>query len=62
MSRKHNTKHPERKPSNYPDRLAARGLGKAPALLDSAMLAKRQERRAAETGVPWKIWSENEES
>jgi len=30
MSRKYNAKHPARGRSNYPRRLAARGLGKSP--------------------------------
>ena len=33
MSRKHNTKH-RRSTSNYPLRLAARGLGKSPIMKD----------------------------
>lgn len=56
MSRKHNTKHPERSASHYPERLAARGLRKSPMLAEiegDSGLRRRQERRAEQTGSPF---------
>jgi hypothetical protein len=53
MSRKYNTKHPERGRSNYGKRLAARGLSMAPALLKLEPLRERQLRCEERTGVPW---------
>jgi hypothetical protein len=55
VSRKHNTQHPERNRSRYPERLAARGLGKAPRMAEidgTQGLRARQERREKETGSP----------
>lgn len=53
MSRKHNTKHPNRGRTNevrgYLKRLHQRGLGKAPMLADVDTLRVRQERRIRET-------------
>lgn len=42
MSRKCNTKHPDRGASNYPQRLAARGLTKTPTMASVESLRKRQ--------------------
>lgn len=54
MSRKHNTKHPDRSVSRYPDRLAARGVSSAGVRMQSLLvLRKRQLQRIALTGVPW---------
>ena len=53
MSRHHNTRHPERGLSRYPQRLAARGLTKAPAMPTLENLRARQERRLAQTGSPF---------
>jgi hypothetical protein len=49
MARKHNTKHFDRSRSNYPSRLEARGLAKAPSLAPVEQLRNRQERRVRET-------------
>jgi hypothetical protein len=52
MSRKCNVSHPARKRSNYPNRLSARGLSKAPRLAEiegNTGLRHRQERRVMET-------------
>lgn len=43
MSKKHNTKHPNRGLSNYPERLRKRGLHKAPMMASLAELKKRQK-------------------
>jgi hypothetical protein len=56
MSRHYNTKHPERGVSNYPRRLAARGLSKSPPLPSLAHLRSRQEARKRTEGHPWKTW------
>lgn len=53
MSRKYNTKHPERGRSNYPARLTARGLSKTPVMGDLDYLRNKQIRRVAEFGAPW---------
>jgi hypothetical protein len=53
MSRKHNTTHEGRKRSNYPHRLQARGLHKAPLMADLESLRARQERRFKQDGSPW---------
>lgn len=42
MSRKHNAKHPDRSPSHYPERLAARGLTKAPVMPTLDYLRRKQ--------------------
>jgi|SRR5579872_7029202 len=42
MSRKYNTKHPARGISNYPERLARRGLNKAPSMMSPRDLKNRQ--------------------
>lgn len=42
MTRKYNTKHPERNRSNYPSRLEARGLSKAPQMPTLESLRKKQ--------------------
>jgi len=47
MSRKHNTKHPER------GRKPARAFGRLEPIEGRQGLRVRQERRVAETGVPW---------
>lgn len=47
MSRKHNTRHPERGRSNYPRRLGARGLTKAPQMPSLDNLRRKQIREAA---------------
>ena len=56
MSRKHNTQHPERARSNYPQRLAKRGLAKAPALEDVDRLRARQLARVDRGAQPWETW------
>jgi hypothetical protein len=56
MSKKHNTQHPDRSRSRYPERLQKRGLGKSPMLAEiegTQGLRARQERREEQTGVPW---------
>lgn len=58
MSRKHNTKHPERGRSGYPARLAARGLSKAPTMATVEHLRYIQNRRVEQTGYPWPTWTE----
>jgi hypothetical protein len=42
MARKYNTRHPARGRSNYPARLARRGLTRAPALASVDSLRRRQ--------------------
>lgn len=42
MSRKHNTKHPNRGRSHYPERLEARGLSAAPVMRDLDYLRRHQ--------------------
>lgn len=42
MSRKYNTKHPNRARSNYPARLEARGLSKAPQMPTLEYLRRHQ--------------------
>lgn len=44
MSRKYNTQHPGRARSRYPQRLAKRGLSKAPALPPLEWLRRKQAR------------------
>lgn len=44
MSRKCNTQHPNRGRSHYPERLAARGLTRAPAMPTVESLRSRQSR------------------
>lgn len=52
MSRKNNTKHPERGRSRYKERLAARGVkGPAVRMVDVEVLRRRQDGRAA--GLLW---------
>lgn len=61
MSKKHNTQHPERSRSRYPQRLAARGLSKTPRMAEidgSQGLRARQERREEQTGSPFPRASE----
>ena len=54
MTRKHNTKHPDRGWSNYKHRLAKRGLTNTQVRMEPLeVLRRRQERRIEETGVPW---------
>jgi hypothetical protein len=53
MSGKYNKKHPDRSTSRYPQRLAARGLGKAPAMVAVEVLRTRQIRRTEQTGSPF---------
>jgi len=53
MARKHNTRHPERARSRYPQRLARRGLSKSPVMASPENLRTAQERRTRETGSPW---------
>lgn len=53
MSKKRNTKHPDRGRSNYPNRLVKRGLSKTPSMESIETLRKRQERREEETGFPY---------
>jgi hypothetical protein len=54
LSRKHNTKHPDRSISHYPDRLAARGVSSASVRMQPLpSLRKRQLQRTELTGVPW---------
>jgi hypothetical protein len=52
--------HPDRKRSNYPDRLRKRGLTKAPTMEDLETLRKRQQRRYDQAGSPWPdLWNPN---
>lgn len=51
MTKKFNTKHPDRGRSQYPRRLRDRGLTKAPKLEDVDRLRERQERRAINHGA-----------
>lgn len=53
MSRRYNCKHPLRSLSHYPQRLAKRGLSKAPSLGSLPILRARQIKRVKETGYPW---------
>jgi len=53
MARKHNTKHPDRGASHYPDRLAARGLSRPPALPTVESLRSRQARPEWLDAHPW---------
>jgi hypothetical protein len=47
MSRKHNTKHPERGRSHYPQRLTARGISSAGVrMMDLDLLRRRAANRA----------------
>src|SRR5512146_2537962 len=78
MSRRHNTKHTGRSKSRYPQRLVARGLGKAPTLAEiegPSGLRVRQERRIRETcslthahdvvscdGQPWRVFEAEAEA
>ena len=43
MSRKYNTKHPERGMSHYPERLARRDLSRTPEMESLSTLRKRQD-------------------
>jgi len=58
MSRKYNTKHPNRGISNYPERLRRRGLGKTPVMVPLDVL-KRWQRDAppltADSYAGWEI-------
>lgn len=54
MARKHNTKHLGRGRSHYPERLAKRGLSKAPALADPDQLRRTQQAREARGLPPWR--------
>jgi hypothetical protein len=56
MSRKHNTNHPDRSRSNYPQRLANRGLSKAPALRSLEDLRRIQQARINRGALPWETW------
>ena len=49
MSRRYNTKHPERVDGGYRRRLEARGLSKAPTMIDLETLQKRQNNRVKAT-------------
>jgi hypothetical protein len=53
MARKHNTKHPDRGASHYPDRLAARGLSRVPAMATVESLRKRQATPEWLAAHPW---------
>lgn len=53
MSRHHNTQHPDRTRSHYPERLDRRGLSKAPAMEPVENLRSRQEARIKKTGSPF---------
>ena len=53
MSGKCNTQHPDRSRSNYPLRLAKRGLTRTPEMESLENLRSRQERREEQTGAPW---------
>jgi hypothetical protein len=44
--------------SNYPARLARRGLSKTPRMESLETLRTRQARRVEQTGGPWKVWDE----
>lgn len=53
MSRKHNTQHRDRGRSNYPERLANRGLTKAPTMPTVESLRSRQSRPEWLAAHPW---------
>lgn len=53
MARKHNTKHTQRAGSYYKERLAKRGLSKAPAMQSIDDLRRIQLARKERTGQPW---------
>jgi hypothetical protein len=74
VTAKHNAKHPDRGLSHYPDRLRARGLGKAPQMAPVDGLRNRQERRIRETcsvdhrhdiahcdGRPWRVFTSGDD-
>lgn len=54
MSRKHNTQHTERSRSHYADRLAARGLSKAPPMPSLEDLRRHQGKDWLERH-PWVV-------
>ena len=58
MSRKFNTKHPERGRSNYPARLSARGHSKAPQMPTLDHLREVQNARIRRQGHPFPTWTE----
>lgn len=54
MSRKYNCAHPDRSKSNYPNRPGLFGPhSRLEPIEGRAGLRARQERRLAQTGVPW---------
>jgi len=53
MSRKHNTQHPGRGRSHYPERLAARGLTKTPTITSVENLRRRQATDEWLAAHPW---------
>ena len=53
MSRKFNTRHPERGHGGYLRRLAKRGLTSAPRMDSREHLEDVQEKRTLRTGFPW---------
>jgi hypothetical protein len=55
VSRKHNTKHPNRGLSNYPKRLARRGHVKSPTMQTLAALQKMQ--RAVPTAPSFDMYA-----
>jgi hypothetical protein len=53
MSRHHNTKHPERGRSRYPERLARRGHSKTPQMESLDHLRDTQNARVRRQGYPF---------
>lgn len=62
MTTRHNTRHPDRVRSRYPERLARRGLTRAPAMESVEALRSRQEARIRKTGSPFPVSHEEEEA
>jgi hypothetical protein len=62
MSRHHNTRHPDRGRSHYPDRLTRRGLSRAPEMESVENLRSKQEARERRTGSPFPSVSEERAS
>ncbi len=60
MSRKHNTKHDGRGRSRYPRRPGIYSHGHLAEIEGPTGLRVRQNRREAETGIPWATAPEDE--
>ena len=56
MSRKHNCKHPRRGLSNYPERLARRGLHKTPIMESLASMRQRQGKAVLPESFVYANW------